>query len=367
MLDGIKQVWNRLFPWQLDWLQVEVSARCNARCAYCPLTCYRDIWQGGLMERTTFAQLEPAFSHVNLVFLQGWGEPLLHPDFWNMVASVKRAGARAGFATNGTLLTEQNRTKLLASQLDVMAVSLAGARATTQERLRRGCTLTDIDSGLEALKREKQVSGQKEPAVHIAYLLTSSNWQEVQELPTLAVKWGVSEVVVSHLSLVCRKELIGESLLAQPSLWPRVQDALENTRETAASEGMGLHYYEPDLSNPQKVCTENVLRSCFVSHQGDVSPCVMTNLSVQSDAALEHNVSGNWQPLKQIAFGNVHRESLEDVWRSRAAKAFRQSFHRRIELQNPEQVRLPSPCRHCYKLYERLSEDAGTPECSNVG
>lgn len=308
------------------------------------------------MESATFAQLEPAFSHVNLVFLQGWGEPLLHPDFWSMVARVKRAGARAGFATNGTLLTGQNRAKLLASQLDVMAVSLAGATATTQERLRGGCTLARIESGLEALRKEKQVSGQNEPAVHIAFLLTGSNWQEVQELPALAVKWGVSEVVISHLSLVSRKELVQESLLARQSLWPQVRETLERTRETAASEGIGLHYYEPDLSNPQKVCTENVLRSCFVSHQGDVSPCVMTNLSVRSGTALEHNVCGDWHVLEQMNFGNVKRRSLEEVWRSDAARTFRQSFQRRIELEYPEQAGLPGPCRHCYKLYERLAE-----------
>ena len=355
MLADLTKLWDRLFARRLDWLQVEVSARCNAQCGYCPLICYRDVWRGGLMDAATFARLETAFSHADLVFLQGWGEPLLHPMFWSMVESVKRAGARAGFATNGTLLTEGNLAHLLECGVDVMAVSLAGATAATHDRLRRGCGFLRIDSGLDALRRKKQSSGQNEPAVHIAYILTQSNWHEVAGLPALSAKWGVSEVVISNLSLVASDEWNQESLLADPTSWPQVRDALEHAREIAASEGVGLHYYEPDLGTPQKICTENVLRSCFVSHRGDVSPCVMTNLSVIPDAALEHHVRGDSLALERLVFGNVNRQSLQDIWRSKAARDFRRSFQRRIELEHPGLSTLPGPCGHCYKLYEKLA------------
>ena len=355
MLDDLQRMWDRLFPIRLDWLQVEVSARCNAQCKYCPLTCLKDKWHGGLMEPTTFARLKPAFSNVDLVFLQGWGEPLLHHDIWNMVGSVKQAGARAGFATNGTFFTKHTLSQLLDSGVDVMAVSLAGATAATHDRLRRGCGFARIDVGLEALRRDKQASGQSEPAVHIAYLLTHSNWHEVAEIPALAARWGVNEAVISNLSLVARNELNQESLLANPALWPQVRDKLEHAKEMAAREGVELHYYMPDLSAPQKICTENVLRSCFVSHNGDVSPCVMTNLSVRSDATLNHYVRGNSHALERLVFGNVNRDSLQNIWRGEAAKSFRRAFQRRIEVEHLEQEHLPGPCQHCYKLYERLA------------
>jgi MoaA/NifB/PqqE/SkfB family radical SAM enzyme len=355
VIDDLKQLWDRLLPPRLDWLQVEVSARCNAHCGYCPVTCYRDAWNAALMDSATFARLEPAFSYVGLVFLQGWGEPLLHPDFWSMVGSVKRAGARAGFATNGTSFAKENLAHVLDSGVDVMAVSLAGTTAETHERLRRGCNLTRIESGLEALRREKEASGRSEPAVHIAYLMTRSNWREVKELAALAAKWGASEVVISNLSLVASNEWNQESLLADPALWPQVRDALEHARKLAASEGVGLHYYEPDLSEPQRLCTENVLRSCFVSHRGDVSPCVMTNLSVYPNATFAHCLRGDSHTLERLYFGNVNRQSLPEIWRSEAALGFRRSFQRRIELEDPDPLSLPSPCRHCYKLYERLA------------
>jgi len=355
VIEALKQLWDRLVPIRLDWLQVEVSSRCNAHCDYCPLTYYRDKWQGGLMEPATFARLEQEFSNVDLVFLQGWGEPLTHPDFWKMVDSVKSHRSRAGFATNGTLLTEQTISRLLDSGVDVMAVSLAGAAATTHERLRRGCGFARIDAGFEALLREKQASGQNEPAVHIAYLLTQSNWQEVEALPALAARWGVNEVVISNLSLVTRNEMNRESLLANAAMWPQVRDTLEHAKEKAAGEGVGLHYYLADLSALQKVCTENVLRSCFVSHRGEVSPCVMTNLSVQPSTALQYHMGGSVHGLEHLLFGSVNQQSLQEIWRSKAARDFRGAFQRRIELEDPGPQSLPKPCRHCYKMYERLA------------
>jgi len=355
VIGALKQLWDRLVPMRLDWLQVEVSSRCNAHCDYCPLTCYRGKLQGGLIEPATFARIEQEFSNVDLVFLQGWGEPLTHPDLWKMVGSVKSHSSRAGFATNGTLLTKRTISQLLDSGVDVMAVSLAGATAATHERLRRGCGFAQIDAGLDALQREKRVSQQSEPAVHIAYLLTQTNWQEVEALPALAARWDVSEVVISNLSLVTRNELNRESLLANPAMWPQVREALEHAKEKAAGEGVGLHYYEPDLSAPQKVCTENVLRSCFVSHRGDVSPCVMTNLSVLPRATLQYHMGGIERGFEHMLFGNVNRQSLQEIWCSKAARDFRETFQQRIEMEDPGTQTLPGPCRHCYKLYERLA------------
>jgi MoaA/NifB/PqqE/SkfB family radical SAM enzyme len=118
---------------------------------------------------------------------------------------------------------------------------------------------------------------------------------------------------------------------------------------------VGFHFYEPVLGMPQKVCTENVLRSCFVSHKGDVSPCVMTNLSVCPNASLEHWVSGSSHAVERLVFGNVNRQSLQEIWHSNAAREFRRALERRIESKDSGPQSWPSTCRHCFKLYERLA------------
>jgi MoaA/NifB/PqqE/SkfB family radical SAM enzyme len=59
------------------------------------------------------------------VHLQGWGEPLLHPDLRAIVKDVHAAGCEVGITTNGDLLDEA-RSWIVAEPVDVLTVSLAG-------------------------------------------------------------------------------------------------------------------------------------------------------------------------------------------------------------------------------------------------
>ena len=86
-----------LFSRNLDWLQVAVTSHCNASCAYCPHTIYRRQWQSRHLSLTTFQRLLPDLQRVRLVYLQGWGEPFLHPDFFTLVSLAKQAGCQVGY------------------------------------------------------------------------------------------------------------------------------------------------------------------------------------------------------------------------------------------------------------------------------
>jgi MoaA/NifB/PqqE/SkfB family radical SAM enzyme len=338
---------------RFDWLQIEVAGLCNAACAYCPLTCYKRERQGGLMEMETFERLEPHFASAGLVYLQGWGEPLLHPRFWEMARRAKASGARVGFTTNGTRLDAGHLARLLDTPIDVMGVSIAGTTAATSDRWRQGCDFARLGESLGELKRMKAARrGQAAGRVHLAYMLLASNWGELDGLPALAEAWGASEVVVNNLSFIPEPALQEESLFERPELWPPVLERLQTVRGEAAARGIALHYYRPDTREPHALCTENVFKACVVSWQGDVAPCVLTNQSIKAASAATHYFRGQGYPLGSCAFGNVNETALEAIWNSAPARAFRAAFERRQKLDRPGADELPEPCRHCYKLYE---------------
>jgi MoaA/NifB/PqqE/SkfB family radical SAM enzyme len=349
----LKKAREILAPPLFDCIQVEVSSICNAECPYCVQACYKDQWKGGLMDMDTFQRLKPAFSMANLVFLQGWGEPLLHPKFWEMVQRVKSTGAKVGFTTNGTLLDEETLSKLLNSGLDIMGVSLAGIAPDTHERLRKGCDLAHLGAALKKLKKMKDGPGDRGPSVHIAFMLLRSNRHELAQLPVLAAEWGVSQIVVSHLNLIGSEVMQEESLLAHPGLLPEVGATLQRTKEQAAEEGIELHYHTPELENPCQLCTENVLRTCFVSYRGDVSPCVMTNLSVKDGTAPIDYFKDQAHSRENFIFGNINEHSLLEIWNSPKARRFREECEKRLGTREPGMRYLEAPCQHCYKLLER--------------
>ena len=350
IIDTFREV---VTPLRFDWLQVEVSAICNAACAYCVLTCYKGQWGGDLMDMQTFTRLRPSFAKADMVFLQGWGEPLLHPQFWDMVREVKSAGARVGFTTNGTPLVDKHINKLFEERVDIMGTSLGGATAATHEKFRQGCDFARIDKALKKIKKtkhERQVEG---PSVHLAFMLLRSNWQELNRLPALANEWGVSQVVVNNLSFIGTTAMQDESLLLQPELWPEVSAALESAKKAAADQGIALHYYLPHMTEPCATCTENVQKACFISYRGDVSPCVMTNISLQPGKKAEYWFQGKTYPVENYVFGNIGERSLSEIWKSAKACRFRAAFKARLAMEHPGTQRLPTPCRHCYKLMEQ--------------
>ena len=340
-------------PPPFDCIQVEVSSVCNASCPYCVQACYKDQWKGGLMDMRTFECLKPDFGMANLVFLQGWGEPLLHPKFWQMVKMVKSSGVEVGFTTNGTRLDEENLSKLLNPGVDIMGVSLAGIAPHIHKRFRKGCDLVHLDAALRKLREMKFGHRDKAPGVHIAFMLMRSNRHELATLPRLAAEWGVSQIVVSHLNLTCNQMMQEESLLAHPELLPEVAATLERTKEQAAEEGIALYYHTPELEKPCPLCTENILRTCFVSYNGDVSPCVMTNLSVKDGASLIFYFKDQPYTQKNYIFGNINENPLREIWNTSKARKFRAEYKKRLATKNPGMRYLAAPCQHCYKLLER--------------
>jgi len=337
---------------RFDWLQLEVSAVCNAACAYCTLTCYQGLREGGLMDMSTFERMEPHFKSAALVFLQGWGEPLLHPQFWTMARRAKDSGARVGFTTNGTRLDEADLARLLDTPIDILGVSIAGTTAAISDRWREGNDFARLGATLRALKSMKNTRARTEPQVHIAYMLLASNWQELEGLPVLAEAWGASEVVVNNLTFIADPALQQESMFERPDLWPPVLERLETVQADAAARGIALHYDRPDRREPHAQCTEHVLKACFVSWQGNVAPCVLTNHSLKAGAMAIHYFRGQSYPVGSCIFGNVNQQPFETIWKSDAASSFRAAFERREKRQPAGMNDLPEPCRHCYKLYE---------------
>ena len=325
-------------PLYLDWMQVEVSSLCDGGCIYCPRHCLRDEQKGGLMDWRTFERLEPAFPGADLVYLQGWGEPLLHPDVWRMIRRVKESGAAAGFTTNGARLDEGNRKRLVESGLNILGVSLAGTTAATHERFRPACRLRRIDEALTTLAEWKRKQRSEQPELHLAYLLLRSNLDETPAVVDLASRWGASQVIVSNLSWTGAQEMREESTLLHPELWPRAAKILKRARNDARKRGILLHYYGPAIGEPRPTCTENVLSACFVSHRGDVSPCVLTTPSLPG--------------AQPIVFGNVNERSLTEIWRSPMAHDFRRVFRARRAMEHPGTEGLPPACAECCRLRE---------------
>jgi MoaA/NifB/PqqE/SkfB family radical SAM enzyme len=290
------------------------------------------------MSVDTFARLRRTFQRTGLVYLQGWGEPFLHPQIFEFVELAKAAGCRVGTSTNGTLLDEEKLQRLIDLDLDVIAFSIAG---TTEEndRRRKGTSLQAVLTAIEMLKRLKQDGGKDKPAVHIAYLLLRSGMDEVAKLPDLLKGTGVSQVVISTLDFVPHKSLDEEAVRPQQlDEYRAIKKQLDEVIDTGTSYGIDIHYslYHPHLR--RDFCSENIMHALFISANGIVSPCVFMNLPIDDRTCSD---DANIRLPLEAKFGDVFLHSLEEIWYSKSYRRFRNAQYT---------TELPVQCSTCPKM-----------------
>jgi MoaA/NifB/PqqE/SkfB family radical SAM enzyme len=316
----------------LDCLQVEVSSLCPGHCNYCPHTIMHEQWQGRDMDMATFARLWPLMRRSTRVHLQGWGEPLLNPAFFEMAALVRKAGSAASTTTCGLIMNEQLALQLMASGLDIIAFSLAGTDAETNAS-RRGVAFEQVCDAVSLLQAVRRAHPGVPLKIHFAYLLLASNMEAVRGLPALMQRLGVHVAVISTLDYVPSAELEPEAFgLEETEKLAAAASILKETEAEARCRGTEFHWCLPDPDSSGVSCRENIARSLVVAADGSISPCVYLNLPA----------AGN-SPRRRI-FGNVRNEDPMVIWQSEDYRRFRE----RLARGDPDHS-----CITCVKRFEK--------------
>jgi len=356
MFTWLRKQKERIISPILDWVQIEVTTHCNAACIYCPHTLAGERWQSAHFPLTLFHDLLPSLRHTNLVFLQGWGEPLLHPDIFEMVRLCKNLKKIVGFTTNGLLLNKENIHTIVDLQVDILGVSFAGTTPTTHNRIRKGTDFDTVVAALEYLRSIKAEKKTTKPAIHLAYVMLTSNFDELSRITRLAKKVGAEQVVASNLTLIQEPQLSQEALFNNPQRLNEYSRTLARIKKEAADNNILFAYRNPALDEASCVCLENVCRACVINVAGEVEPCVFTNpiLSGSSDKTAGKQMVAIFKdqpiPFEPFSFGNIKDTGLTRIWQSKKYWKFRKLFDPETRLSSREILAdMPPSCKTCYK------------------
>jgi MoaA/NifB/PqqE/SkfB family radical SAM enzyme len=311
----------------IDALQVEVTTRCNHRCPMCPNNYLQresllDLdW--GLYER-----LARFFPRVKLVYLQGWGEPLLHPRFFDMVARAREKGCRTGFTTNGALLDEDAAREAIRLEVEYVTVSLAGASADTHNRIRRGSDFERLVANVKRLVAERKNSGRQKPRVHLSFMMTRSSIAQLPAAVRLAHEAGADHLVAPNLDHPVTPEDEQDRIFDWGPPAPVHRAAIEEASALAAELGIRFTPRPLDLREDVLVCELNPLRQLYVNVHGEISPCVYA--SVLGERAFQHYFRGARVTTESVVFGSLAEEEAEAIWEGEECRGFRGAFERRF-------------------------------------
>ncbi|MEA2719219.1 MAG: hypothetical protein QOJ39_1083 [Candidatus Eremiobacteraeota bacterium] len=314
------------------FVQIEPVGECNLRCRMCPVR-YRDV-TNAYMAWDDFTRIVDDLPALAELHLQGLGEPLLHPRFFDMVEYAVARGVAVSVNTNLTLLTQAKAERAATCGLEAIYVSVDGATPETYERIRVDARFDRLERNmlrlLEALARHGSAT-----RVQVTAVAMRENLDELADLVALTARWGLDTLSVQHL---CHD--FGESTLpaqyapmrafvADQTLVDldatRVAHAFDAARTAAREHGVSLRLprvtpvaHEP--GTPGRSRCDWPWRGPYVAYDGTAMPCCM--VATPDRASL----------------GNMVAEGVDAIWNGAAY----QDFRARLDSDDPPEI-----CKSC--------------------
>src|SRR5581483_5159067 len=129
--------------------QIEPVGRCNLQCRMCPVR-YRDAGRA-LMDWEMYRGIVDRLPAVRELHLQGLGEPLMHPRFFDMVTYAADKGIAVSVNTNLTILTSAMAQRMADCGLAAIYVSIDSADPAVYEHIRVGARFDRVDRNVQRL------------------------------------------------------------------------------------------------------------------------------------------------------------------------------------------------------------------------
>ena len=303
---------------------IEVTARCNLNCAMCVRQVWRDApgemsWETfqtvveGLRAFLDPSGLSPSGRSLRRVTFGGFGEPLSHPRFPEMLALAAELEVGLTLTTNGLLLDETMAERLLDAHLDTVVISLDTVHVQAYQQARLADGVDQVLDNLRQLQEMARAQGRVPPRVGLEFVVMRSNLEWVEQLPGLAQQLGASFVILSNL-LPHTPELAAEILYDR-------EEPLPLSGGWALKVGDWLLWgmvRAPRMKwGAWRRCRFIEERALVIGWDGGVSPCY----------ALMHSypyyIYGRRKEVSRYVLGNVREQPLADIWSSEEYVRFR--------------------------------------------
>ncbi|MBF0563615.1 MAG: radical SAM protein [Nitrospirae bacterium] len=265
------------------YLVIDPSNICNLKCPLCPT--WHDVKRRpkGKMTMKMFKEIiDEVGPFLFMLNLCNWGEPLLNPDFIEMIRYAKSYNIVVGFSTNLNYLPDAMAEKLVDSGVDLIVLSVDGVTQETYSAYRTGGNLETVMANikkiqhLKAMKKEtsgtetfsKETLGRDKlskgtPDVAWQYIVNRHNENEVEIAKKLASQLGLI-LWLMPIRTAMDKEL------TMP-LYERVNETKDWLPHNPA---YNRYAYEilPETKTKQSFC-KWLWNASVVNWDGSISPC----------------------------------------------------------------------------------------------
>ncbi len=314
---------------------VEVTSACNLACAIC----IRRTWDEplGHMPLARFVRLLDGLPAVSAsprypvtLSLSGFGEPLVHPHFLELVRLARERGARMEIITNGTLLDAAMARELVALGVGQVTVSLDGGDEIAYTAVRGHAQAPAVEALRHLLEARRRARRPTE--VGVAFVAAQRNIGSLPRLLALAHDLALDFVSVSNV--VPHTPEMAAEMLWSAAAWaasfpdaswrPRLELArlaLDDRSRPALAALLDHGPTWPHPGSPRgpqrnhcRFVHEGMLA---VAWDGRVAPC-LSLLHTHPEYVNDH-----WKMVRSHTVGQVDERPLAEIWRDAGYREFR--------------------------------------------
>ena len=283
---------------------IEPSSRCNFRC----VQCFQSLRAESYFTRNRMNMPLARFHRVidqlrtwegpklKVLKLCIYGEPLLNPDFCEMLKIARESGVaeRIETTTNASLLSRDIAEKMVAYRLDYARVSIYAPDQKQHEEITGSkISIAEIHENLRVLQEVKRQHGSEKPFVSAKML----------------DRYGEANERFMRLY----HDVADEVFIDKPHSWIKTGDAdfLKNYYRdgiAAAADDFGKH-------STRRIACPMAFTTMAVRANGDVSPCCVdfiggTNLGSADDGSLQEIWrSDRWYEFQKMQLENRNKEN----------------------------------------------------------
>jgi radical SAM protein with 4Fe4S-binding SPASM domain len=291
----------------------DITSHCNFACRHC----YSRSGQPSQQELTTQEVFdviaEMKAMQVGFVYVLG-GEPLIRPDFAEILTGFKEYGIPLMLNTNGWFIDHTWAKRLAASSVRQLRFSLDGATQEIHDKFRgMPGSFQRVIRGFQ-LCREAGI-----PHISCSFTMTKENIQDIAPTVALLVEHGVNAVQFGPIANTGRATDHSELVLDAVD----TQGAASVLAQCITAYGDRINIYSVD-GTYDKPCTQCVKKGlvkpsfmgcqagrtcCCIDWDGNVIPCLLWREPIAGNVR-QHSLREIWETSE--LFHNLRRHRGED-------------------------------------------------------
>jgi len=289
---------------------IEITQNCNLRCPACPRQ--HNKITGESMSLAKVKHILNQLPMLRLIHIIGQGEPLLHPDIFEILKLGKSKKIKFVMVTNGLLLSEENIKRL--ANVPIIEISIDSPNPEGYKKIRGA----DLELVINNLKKLKQL--RKDIYLRVQAIIMEDNIEDLPGFIDLAKETGADEIRLFYLISFNRETDKWES-----EKFKKLDEKLQTTRDLAAKEGVKLE--ATPLFQKPRVCTEPWFQP-RITLNGDIYPCCY--MYITSDQTWKEWYHGVCLEVPQFKYkmGNIFKDSFAKIWNGSYYRLLRETVRK---------------------------------------